>query len=205
MIQSVELAKRVQNKFAFGTYILYCTMAQPLSSLERITVKHVKLLTCLSLTRSSSTQHHTYSRSVMRLNLRSIHKTTPPSYGCLYRGVPMATHSDKLKISQMNSCRRFATSCIAFSTVQFNQFHTHATKTERAKWSTKDVYSNPLSVLEPLLLIPLFDEKDQIFKPSVEEIKKAQDAFRPERGRSIEPLKGVINFTDLPDTRLPEV
>ena len=168
-------------------------------------MKHVKLLTCLSLTRSSLTQHHTYCRSVARLSLRAIHKTTLTKHACLYRAIPMATHSDTLKISQMNSCRRFATSCITFTTVQSNQFHTHATNAERAKWSTKDAYSNPLSVLEPLLLVPLFDEKDQIFKPSVEEIKKAQDSFRPERGRSIEPLKGVINFTDLPDTRLPEV
>ncbi|KAI0242393.1 GTP-binding protein 8 [Lamellibrachia satsuma] len=74
-----------------------------------------------------------------------------------------------------------------------------------AKWSPKDSYTNPLSLLEPLLLVPLLKENEKVFRPSVEEVKRAQDMFRPERGRCIEPMKGVIHFTDLPDPRLPEV
>ena len=128
--------------------------------------------------------------------------------GCVSCGIDGRNQS--LKTSQnpitVNSCRRLSVPvCSVFGAVQCRQFKTHVLQAERVKWSTKEVYSNPLSALEPLLAVPLFDENEQVFKPNVEEVRGAQDLFQPEQGKYIQPLKGVVHFDDLPVQRLPEV
>ena len=139
---------------------------------------------------------------------QEISRIAPTVHGCVSCGIDGRNKS--LKTSQNSITLNFGRRLSAlvrsvFGTVQCRQFKTQVMQAERVKWSTKEVYSNPLSALEPLLAIPLFDENEQVFKPSVEEVKRAQDLFRPDQGKYIQPLKGVVYFDDLPVQPLPEV
>lgn len=181
-----------------------------MSLLEWIAVNHFKHSTCAFMFIRDLRHIHVahlarcHSRSLTRHT--DISRITSSFHGCISCGLPPHNHKSLKKSHKLNLYQLISTPpCSVFGMLQSSQFHTHLTLVEMAKWSTKDSYSNPLSLLEPLLLVPLLKENEKVFRPSVEEVKRAQDMFRPERGRCIEPMKGVIHFTDLPDPRLPEV
>ena len=73
------------------------------------------------------------------------------------------------------------------------------------QWCQDDPYGNPMKELEPLMKVPITKPGDTVFDPSKEDIIRAQDAFKPPKGRTIEPLKGIVNLEHLPTHDLPEV
>ncbi|XP_048773807.2 GTP-binding protein 8-like [Ostrea edulis] len=64
---------------------------------------------------------------------------------------------------------------------------------------------NPIEDLQDLVTVPLLQEKDCIFNPSVNEIEKGHELFIQKPGHKIKKVKSVVNLEKLPVQNIPEV
>lgn len=80
----------------------------------------------------------------------------------------------------------------------------------RTRWSAdggggrggEEAYSNPVDALQEYVEVPLLGANETAFRPSVEEIRAADDAFRR---LPVDAVTGVVDAQDLPATSVPEV
>ena len=78
-----------------------------------------------------------------------------------------------------------------------------ASRVDATEWS-KNVYSNLMRELQPLLQVPLTNLAEEIFNPSEREIGEGHEMLR-RTDRNISLYKGEIRPESLPELNLPEV
>lgn len=81
----------------------------------------------------------------------------------------------------------------------------HTSSRRSVNWCKGDLYANPVKDLESLSQVPLIRKEDKVFEPSKEVMIKAESCFKTSGREKIEPLKGIIDLSNLPQHDLSEV